>query len=679
MESNVSVANSCLQQLLHKVKDQVALLEWQVWFLFLTSLSLVIFAQRYGIYYEGGDAYGYLENARYMLGQGGFNFFRTPGTSLLFILTGVVIFETWKILMLSYAIMSLLLPLFVYYIIKINAKPTYGLIGGIATLLSGIPFIHSKTLINSDHPFIFFNFLALFLIALFLLKKSDHRYRASLPYVIAIVSFFATLVRPNGAFNFWIFVFLSCVLFYKKIPLKHVLLAALLYISFNVTWTLIDRSHGFDNFADIYAPVNIPERRVGEVYLASNAFHFVENAPEKPAINPANGPASSSLANTLRWYISRFPESLTTTSNAYRPALLFGQYKNNPEMLIHKILYNPTSSYLQFLIEAIHARYENYASDFLITLAKENHNWGLMGVLHYFWKNPKNIFLGGTDTTTMGMRNFLAQAHYTKWREAMNRQWGLTNSPTTLISESNGPYAKEYLRAVQFYLKVYPQYWEPVYKTWAGNPDGLFNSMYHSSVIGEGAESLFFEAVTRYYGTQAGSKLMANTAIEAFLAHPNSLFMFYDNFLFITLNKIKGDVLDAWNYDLLKKWTRGYIRVRNNSLWGLSDGLKSELKTELDEHWFEPFWISNGIFHQVQFIFVIIAVFFTGLALVNRQASLILILWAIYFYNVLSIVFFGAFSSNRYEDVFVLIPVIIACIGSFVFMSSLKNKRNQLG
>src|SRR5579872_1670156 len=86
---------------------------------------------------------------------------RTPGMAFFLVATGVPIFNTWKGLIVAFALMSVAIPMLAYFIVAPVSRPL-GLLAATLMIASVIPYVNSKNG-YSEELFHFLHFLSLFL------------------------------------------------------------------------------------------------------------------------------------------------------------------------------------------------------------------------------------------------------------------------------------------------------------------------------------------------------------------------------------------------------------------------------------------------------------------------------------------------------------------------------------
>lgn len=649
-----------------KVLDIWRRLEWQVKILFFLSLIITIYVQTFPFYYGLSDSQGYFRFARLLLGQPDGMMFpdRTPGASLLLILTGVLTFESWKGFIWCLGIMGLVMPLFIYYSVTLYASKNWGFLAGILSILSAVPYLHSKTLINPDHLVFFFGYLSILLIAIYFRFPS----KKYLPYVIAIVLVAACLVRPVPALYFFIFLF--CAIAFFRAKAAHAFFALGLYLALMSSWSLLDREWGQGPYPPYGLPNGRGERRLAEAYFANGGLQFVTDSPPPVALMKEKGPYSQELWDIVRGHIQQTRDTWMKDQEFTYPHLLFGKFAEDPDGLLHAVMSRPNSFYFMFLNDAVRAKKADKKNEFMLGVGAEQGTAGFKGVIRYFAQNPKRLILGGESSSFFGARNLLSVFRQVIWRSTIPRNYSL-EPPTvnSLVRVENGPFSQEFFNSVRELVKTMRWYWyqNPLYEKIKDNPDAVAEDILNPKVgiIDEWREGIAGQLLVGYFGYGRPQRIYNGVAMEAFKAYPNSLLFFYDNALFIMGLKKFNKLTDKWDYAYLRSLAYGFLYSKENDFSFLPEALKNELEPKLPADWLEYVAIPNGVFHLLALPILLVAFLVTPFALLSRLSRpFIIFLWLIYFYNVAVISITGTWSAPRYEDAFKLVLFIVIGIGA---------------
>lgn len=660
-------------------------IEWQFAIIVLLSTGIMLFVQlHHPFYIGGGDPYDYLNKARYMLGvPGGINIpWRAPGMSWYHILSGVVIFDTWRGFIVGYALMSVAIPILIYLSFnKLNRN--IALVIALLSAVSMVPYAYSKTAM-SDHLFHFIHFLSIFLIARYFRSLDSW----ILPIAITLAVFYLNSVRPIAALFYWTYVFCALFLIWQAkywASLKPFLLSLLLYIVLQTTSSLIERDNGGYYYSTSYAPTTIAEKRFAEVYFSGGQFHFVPEQPPQPIIKESDGKVSTKLYEVLRNYLKNYPERWQKSDpDQFIPYKLFAKFKGKEELLVKEIMSKPNFTYFNFLRMAISAHYGTGMDDFLLQLAAEHNNVGFSGILRFILAHPGQLFIG--PTPPMGWRNLLLMYYGTGMRYKRREIYSFNWLPMTMINEANGPYAQEFLRAVKFNVYAFPQLWQDtnyLFHRYKGDPAAMFYELFNPTDSFDMTllEDLYGSLVIRYYGAGPANKLFMNVVLEIIKNNPLSVLVMYDNLIKLNFIRIFDPITSPINFDFLLNRSEINYSVRTNEMnQHLSEKMKREIQetiTSTPEDPIKRMAFAYSVAHLAVVPFAFLAMFLLMPALLYLETRIISLFLALtYLYNVLVIAVFGNFGGYRYEDVFLLLPMMITIIGLYSLFKLITNRNS---
>ncbi len=679
-------------------------LDWQAHVVVVTALVAMAYVQlTIPLYWGRGDPLDYYSMARLFLHKpdGSFIPWRPPGMALFLILTGVAWLDTFKVLVVLYAAMSVAIPVLIYVILRRYSR-TWGMVAALIAIVGAVPYAYSRVL-WPEQLFHFLHFVVLALVAAYLARPANSR----LPYAIALAMFALNLVRPVAALYYWIF--LGCALVLVWRPLRHVALATAVYVGLMGGWALADRYYGASLFPTVYMPETAAQRMFGEVYYSGGPYQFVPERPPVAAIQTGDGAASRAVYAGLRWVVRTAPD-LWQQPNAERPALLFARYAGQPEEFVRVVMSKPNFAYFDFLRHALQARYGAAGAErVMYGVAREHGDTGVRGVARYFAHNPTKLLVGGLPPSAgrylLGAFYFLQADRYRNLIVSLQWPWAPSKCPPlplngpavpvdepgdprcvpglALLDPHNGPASKEFFASVAFFIRAYPMYWEHT-NAWLGafkgNPDGLYRATFdldrYNPVRGL-YEAFYWEALNKYYGVGPADRLFVRVALETMRSYPRTVALFWDKTLHIVLLRTLGDIKTPAS-PLMFSTTAGDIgyAFRQNDSTGLAGGLGGELRERIfGDANSNLIGYAYGTMHFLAPVFVFGAFVLFGFGLLSSARRLMVFLALAYAYDVAAIAVFGNFSAPRYEDVFILLPVMLACLGVHFAIVSLRSRQ----
>jgi hypothetical protein len=661
---------------------------------FISLLATGYYQWAETFWWGGSDHLAHLSIARWFLGQphGEDVPWTGPGMAIYLILSGVPLFDTWRGLILGFAIFGFLIPIFVYYSLSWVSRPL-AFFAALLMILSAEPYIYSKTGF-SEQLFHFLHYLALLATSRYL--------RSGSPPLLAVLTatlFALCFVRPVAALYFWIFFFVAVLAtLVLRRPMKPLLLAALLYAIGMAGWALSSRSSGNAFFSPLLKMESVSQKRFAEAYFAGPVHGFVEGR-NSLSIDPFHDASSMRLYVVLVEHIKRHSRMWQVAPSLTRPAPLFGNPSRNPEALAITMLSTPTFMYFDVIREAVHEQLGRPAGERLLrSIAKEYGTTGLMGAVRYLAKNPIRFLVGGVPPG--GNRNFFGLFLLTRFRYDTGRFYSFVFDTTsitkdeerlywfnptpervramvdrdrlgavTIVDPKNGPASREIIEGMRQFLSSYPTYWEesnPWLALHKGNPDSMLTAIFRTPVPGESGiyEGFLYDSLVRFFGFARADRLFNQAAWETIRAYPFALGIIWDNVLRATIIRTFGDLKSQLDALPFKHWGDVIYITRRTDYQSLTPGLSSELPSEIgNTPHVTLFGRAYAIAHLVSFVFVISALLFLLPALSSPAWPFALFLTLAYLYHVAVIAVYGNFGASRYYDVFIFLPVMITLIG----------------
>ncbi len=643
-------------------------LAWQAHVVIAVAAAVMIYVQVVqAFFWNSGDPLDYYRTARFLLRLPGGELIsqRPPGMALFLIASGVAWLDTFKIMIALYAAMSAAIPVLVYVALR-RYSATWAMVAALVVTLGGVPYAYSRVGIP-EQLFHFLHFVVLALAAAYFARPQNSR----LPYAIALAFFALNLVRPVAALYYWIF--LVCAVGLVRRPLRHVALATVMYMGLMGGWALADRYYGASLFPTVYTPETAAERLFGEVYFSGGQYQFVPERPLAAVLGAGDGPASGQFYTALRWLVS--DPAQWTTPRTERPYLLFARFAGEPEGLVQAVVRRPNFVYFDFLRQALLARYGAAGAErVMYGVAAEHGNTGVRGIAEYFRRNPVKLLVGGLPPS--GGR-YLLQTFYTiEIRKQRNFFYSLGVSSPDLLSPDNGAASTEFFRSLDLFVHAYPGYWEHTNEwlsRYKGNPEGLSRNMFHhpDETSWGMYEGFYVDALSKYYGVGPADRLFSRVALETIRAYPHTIAIFWDNALHLALIRPLGDIRQqdggpiASLRSVLIHPGDIVCGIRRNDPTGLTAGLIRELQPVIRcNKYVNAIGYAYGTAHQWAPVFVVAALVLLPFCLLGSARPLAVFLSAAYAYDLATDAVFGGFGAERYEDVFVLLPVMLACLGA---------------
>lgn len=617
---------------------------------------------------------------------------RTSGMGIFLVLTGVAPFDTWYGLIATYALMSLLIPVLVYFTLSWKSRGM-GALAALLILLSAIPYEYSKSG-APEELFHFLHFLALFLIARYFRFRTPGLTAGVTACLLALC-----LVRPVAALYFWVFCAIGiAVLLIKKESLKPLALAAAVYAACMVTWALVERDSGSAFFSPFLSFQNPEEKRLAEAYF-NGPVHGFETPRAAYAIDPERSADTRELHEALRNHIARSAGEWRAHPSQDRPRQLFGDIATDPDAMTVMVLSTPIYCYFDLIRESAYAELgRSEGPRIMRRVANDYGTWGFMGAVRYLARNPMRILIGGSPP--MGNRNFFGLFLMPRLRYYMQRSYSLSSgaifentpirqayesnpTPQTLealvsgnpdlskdlIAPENGPATRELMGGMRLFIEAFRWNWQDQ-NIWISQfrdrPEDLYATIFKPPIPVETGiyEGFMYDSLARLFGYERLNRLYGQAAKETLRRYPLSAAMIWDNFLRIALVRTFGDIksqLDPLPYSY---WANVVYVPRHNDSEELTPGLAKGLAATVPINpYAQIFSKAYAVFHLLSFIFVITALSLLLIALASETWPLTIFLAFAYLYNAAVIAVYGNFGDPRYYDVFVFLPVLITLVG----------------
>jgi hypothetical protein len=626
------------------------------------------------IMYDDSDPFSYVIEAWSIVGRsGGLDMpFRGPGYSIWMILTGMATLDFWSLLIGSQILMAVVIPILIYEIVAPVSR-NGAFVAGLLFISFGAAYNHMMW-VMSEQVFLFAQFLAFALISRYLFLNRS----TPLLYGIVVLLAYDTMIRPAAALYFWIF--LAVCLMFRVGSWRQYLTPAALYLAIMVAWSGYDYYNGSGLFPGTNVPATQSQRYFAEAYYGRTRFHV--SMETDPDITPRSGPASAKLHTLLVKRVAAGDGPNFDDAETRRE--LVGKY-SSAEELVQAMFARPNQIYFNFITSAA-------GDDLLYEVARENGHTGLRGLGRYFVTYPQAAIMGAPQSYVG--RLFWANFYrYTEMKES--GFFFIGSLDRNLIREENGPASKEYVRTLLYFLDTFPEialhdpnkYLEifgskEKLKAYVQDPTPwqLPNG---NSVLGM-IEGSVFIWLSYYYGEAKTDRLLRSVALETIAAHPNSVLLFLDNFLRVTI--MRHFVMD-YGGKTFASFSNLWAFVKRG-VWNVKDMRSSVLPPSLAEQLTVTTTHSNNfnttLFIQYYFLWRLLKiVFVTTMLLVivplvinPRTAPLAAFLFLAYLYNALAIsIVIGNFDLPRWEDIFIFFPVLLTVMGACVIAPLVRSFR----
>jgi hypothetical protein len=651
--------------------------EWQFWLVLILAIVVTVVTQdSMPFWYGGSDHSDYYWYGRYLLGD---NFrgyavpanWRTPGMGLFHILSGTVLFDTWRGFIALSAAFSAAIPVFSYLMVRPHSH-NFALLAGTIAILSMSPFLYAH-FAGADHVYFFFHALLLLLCVRYF-QRHVQTGPALLTGIVGIAAF-ASLIRPVAALILWVFVVFAVIM--RPRDRWRLAAAASIYMTLMAGWVLWDRAYGTNGGATIglgYPQLNdfgsTAERRLGEAYFSSRGLFHVES--DQAATLFLN---SQTLRAVLRSYLAEHTNDWRRPS-IFTPSSLFARYADEPrgnEKLLDALFVDRNYLYFSFIVRAVEDSLGNEAGlSLLYRVASEHGTTGLYGIIRNFVIHPAQLLIGVTPN--LSGRNIFLLFFAAKYQETQSHIAGIWNIPDPLLSADLGPANALILRTLRRFIDDYPQYWSKWLKDssgwllkspekYQGDPEGFYQLLLHSNIDAGAREGFISQVVNWYLGPAISGRVYTEASLEILRRYPKLALLFYNNFLYFSVARRLGDVTAPLDRSALAALSDAYFDNRAQVDDDLPRGLIKELTPVVaaNEAWKDAAALQT-LFYLIApiFVFVLIA----SLPFLCNPATIgpCLFLLLDYCYEVALIAIFGTTGTPRYEAVFLMLPVIIACM-----------------
>ncbi len=247
----------------------------------------------------GPDSSSYYSTTMLLLGnlepQLGF-IYRTPGYSWLLILTGVMRFETIYGLLALQFLMAMLMPVLIYYTVKL-VQPPAAVFSALAAIVSCVPFGYMKAVLT-DTPITFFNLLSIFLAVLYL-KKQKIRYFYATVLAVAVMMF----LRPSSHLMYLCFLVIFLTIKPKRI-LHLILGTGLIFLCALGIQAHREFAYKGKTYSNLYTAEKLVFYNLYNTYL-------LEAPPGQTPFKASTGPATARWLTVLRDYLEKHPQYIS--------------------------------------------------------------------------------------------------------------------------------------------------------------------------------------------------------------------------------------------------------------------------------------------------------------------------------------------------------------------------------
>ncbi|HEX4411540.1 MAG TPA: hypothetical protein VH206_22435 [Xanthobacteraceae bacterium] len=657
--------------------------EWQFWVVLGCSL-LVTAAVKYNmpLWYGGSDHSDYYWYGRFLLGDSYRGYaapanWRTPGMGLFYILSGTVLFDTWRGFIALSAAFSVAMPVLYYLMVRPHSR-NFALIAGLAMIASMIPYLYAN-LAGSDHIYYFFHSLLLLLCVRYFQKRVQRS--PALLIAIAVTAAWTCTLRPVGAMIFWIFIVLAVVI--RRRDWRRIAAACGVYIVLMGGWILWDRAYGTDNgitvglgYQQLADFSTSAERRLGEAYFSPQGL--IHAASDDATTGYAS---SQALRSLLRSYLTAHQRDWGRPS-LFTPPSLFADYAAKPnaaENLLQAILNDRNYLYFSFIIRTAEETLGHDAGLALIhNVAGEHGTTGLYGVLRNFLIHPTQLLFGVTPN--LSGRAALAFLYFAKTRDSEQETGGLWNIPDPLLSPELGPGNALILGTFKRFITDYPQYWpKPFADRFRGNPDALYRLVLQGDTYADSInlEGFLYQSVNWYLGPAITGRAYVSAFLEVLAHYPKLAGLFYDNALHLTLGRRLGNATLGFDRATLDRMSDPNTETLVQVTEDLPKGLAKELTPVIVA---DELMKNAAALNMLVYLIAPVFVFTLIASLPFLRDPLVfgpvLFLIADYGYEVAAIAVFGMGGAQRYDANFYMLPLIISCMLLGQSASRWRNRRN---
>jgi hypothetical protein len=653
---------------------KLLLIEWQFWLVLAVATAVMVLMQ-YNVpfWYGGSDHSDYYWYGRYLLGDGFRGYpipanWRTPGMGIFHILSGTVLFDTWKGFIALFAAFSVAIPVLFYLIVRPHSR-NFALIAGLAVIASMSPYVYANQPL-SDQVYFLLHAL-LFLLCVRYFQRRIHKSPALLLSIVGVAAF-ASLVRPVGSIIFSIFIVLALIL--RPGDWRRLLAVSGIYVALMAGWVLWDRAYGTNGGAS--PAIDYPlanelatsaERRFAEAYFSPQGLVHAESDAAA-----AGYPNSQALRTVLQNFLLERPGEWQRNS-LFVPHSLFASYAGDPngvEKLLQAMFLDRNTLYFGFIVRVAKDSLGADAGLSLIyRVANEHGTTGLYGIIRNFALHPTQLLFGVTPN--LGARNIFMMFFRAKYREQVLHIYSIENIPQPLLTPELGPASTLILTTLRRFIDDYPQFCpQPILALCHNEPDTAYRLMAggDTSFVSQGLEpeGFIYQVVNWYLGPALAGRAYAGADLEILHRYPKMAMLMYENLINLTVARRLGDVtvpLDRKSLDEMSAKAETYYDARVQVTDDLPRGLVKELVPVM---YTNEFWKNACALHMIfyliapAFVFLLIAAlpFLRGPTMMGACLFLIVD----YTSEVSSIAVFSAWNAMRYEANFYVMPLIIACI-----------------
>jgi hypothetical protein len=568
------------------------------------------------LYFGGSDPMDHLRNAFYLSGDKNLGVFvpwRPFGPAILWVLTGVTILKTWKILVLLHFLVGWLLPWLFYRIVAPQLKMTalfYAAVINIFGILAFYsPFLCPETIYWG------LNIFLLCICCNYLLNFNSKL----LIYLIPVSFVITTNFRPTAALMFYVFL-ISCLLKFRTKKIQELGKMVCIFFALNLLVSFVVVINGNKDWPGTLWAKNIYDRNALKDWLSLNFYKQNKNT------------------YTLKEFFKLY-EKMDISSNK-----VYHEITPQKEKWIKEKLERKKHKLLGFVDCAFYIISETFDLNSVlfgsgVPLSGRN----LYGYIYY-----------ADSSLVRGRIHSLRWDPYTKNSDQVS-----LGSMTSLILEAEGLSTDRLKNAFSSAAKDFPEVWvnQPF---WTGKDErsanSFLNKFYFSSYFNEGLyEAAMWDCMVRTLGLRFSNKAYAEAAKEILKIYPYAAFLFYDNFLNTIFLKQIGYLKDnkiSWNVVSQRFGDLQYTN-RLNILGDEFGNLQTSLMPRVSQTKasnFIAFWYSLS--HM--FFYIMCPLFLLGsLYLVGKDpllSEIVLLNLGFYFANVIPLAIFGNFGSPRYDD-----------------------------
>lgn len=356
----------------------------QIYLLVISAFFATFFALNQPLHFNG-DSEQYLRYAFQFVGNdlAQLYYYRTIGFPLFMILTGVTLFESFWFFLFIQALMSTLIPWFVYRSFhKINL--TFAFLVGTFTIVTLTPYTYMNV-IMTDNLAIFLRFGIFWALASYVQTKSLRSL-----FMFVMTMFLLSLVRPSTSLMFAGFIALLLLIdrkLWARLGIACVLYISLVYSTSwytnNVLWSDLAESRTFG-------------ASFGGKMLFWNIWGTAHILLNTQFIQPENGAHTVDLYNSvLEFYQNNPPVQIHEYVNLC---------ESDVDCFVNHILSSPSLLNHYFLWSAIDSIKGPAASDSLFLNASLEALLRKPTSLYYIWDGLVSFFLGTDITYNNGAR-----------------------------------------------------------------------------------------------------------------------------------------------------------------------------------------------------------------------------------------------------------------------------------